>query len=269
VTPVDLFARSAVRPSPVDAPVLLQAEIVGSSVPAACTYMASSSRIEPSTNRSASRLTGVPFRLRWNGHHAHGPNSTLCGPPSPGDLKQDTIIYVFGGYSANILECPRNTLNPESRIATTPNGHPVLCTGLPQFLHGHLQNSPKTPAGEKNSRKIACARGGYNDQLPERFGASRAISARPANHHNRWRGITRHAHLAISQGMWHESLSSALRCSKRSYARSSSTSFGAPAAGIRQARAAQLNPFDLVWLSVVSNTVQNAIIGNDNSLSAG
>jgi uncharacterized membrane protein YcaP (DUF421 family) len=31
----------------------------------------------------------------------------------------------------------------------------------------------------------------------------------------------------------------------------------------------QLNPFDLVVLLVLSNTVQNAIIGNDNSLSGG
>jgi len=40
-------------------------------------------------------------------------------------------------------------------------------------------------------------------------------------------------------------------------------------AGLRQARAAQLNPFDLVVLLSLSNTVQNAIIGNDNSLSGG
>ena len=32
---------------------------------------------------------------------------------------------------------------------------------------------------------------------------------------------------------------------------------------------AQLNPFDLVVLLTISNTVQNAIIGNDNSLSGG
>jgi uncharacterized membrane protein YcaP (DUF421 family) len=32
---------------------------------------------------------------------------------------------------------------------------------------------------------------------------------------------------------------------------------------------AQLNPFDLVVLLTVSNTVQNAIIGNDNSISGG
>src|ERR1043165_6045265 len=32
---------------------------------------------------------------------------------------------------------------------------------------------------------------------------------------------------------------------------------------------AQLNPFDLVVLLSLSNTVQNAIIGNDNSLSGG
>src|ERR1700692_873972 len=32
---------------------------------------------------------------------------------------------------------------------------------------------------------------------------------------------------------------------------------------------AQLNPFDLVVLLSVSNTVQNAIIGDDNSLSGG
>ena len=29
---------------------------------------------------------------------------------------------------------------------------------------------------------------------------------------------------------------------------------------------AQLNPFDLVVLLILSNTVQNAIIGNDNSV---
>src|SRR5579863_8083421 len=32
---------------------------------------------------------------------------------------------------------------------------------------------------------------------------------------------------------------------------------------------ANLNPFDLVVLLTISNTVQNAIIGNDNSLSGG
>lgn len=32
---------------------------------------------------------------------------------------------------------------------------------------------------------------------------------------------------------------------------------------------AQLNPFDLVVLLILSNTVQNAIIGNDNSVSGG
>jgi len=32
---------------------------------------------------------------------------------------------------------------------------------------------------------------------------------------------------------------------------------------------AQLNPFDLVVLMTLSNTVQNAIIGNDNSLLGG
>src|SRR5262245_45531656 len=32
---------------------------------------------------------------------------------------------------------------------------------------------------------------------------------------------------------------------------------------------AQLNPFDLVVLLMLSNTVQNAIIGNDTSLSGG
>ena len=32
---------------------------------------------------------------------------------------------------------------------------------------------------------------------------------------------------------------------------------------------AQLNPFDLVVLLTLSNTVQNAIIGNDSSLSGG
>ncbi len=32
---------------------------------------------------------------------------------------------------------------------------------------------------------------------------------------------------------------------------------------------AQLNPFDLIVLLTISNTVQNAIIGNDNSLSGG
>ncbi len=31
----------------------------------------------------------------------------------------------------------------------------------------------------------------------------------------------------------------------------------------------QLNPFDLVVLLLLSNTVQNAIIGNDNSLTGG
>src|ERR1700730_2132575 len=32
---------------------------------------------------------------------------------------------------------------------------------------------------------------------------------------------------------------------------------------------AQLNPFDLVVLLTISNTVQNAIIGDDNSISGG
>ena len=32
---------------------------------------------------------------------------------------------------------------------------------------------------------------------------------------------------------------------------------------------AQLNPFDLVVLLTLSNTVQNAIIGNDNSVTGG
>src|SRR5438034_7714930 len=32
---------------------------------------------------------------------------------------------------------------------------------------------------------------------------------------------------------------------------------------------AQLNPFDLVVLLTISNTVQNAIIGNDNSVTGG
>jgi len=32
---------------------------------------------------------------------------------------------------------------------------------------------------------------------------------------------------------------------------------------------AQLNPFDLIVLLTLSNTVQNAIIGNDNSVSGG
>ena len=32
---------------------------------------------------------------------------------------------------------------------------------------------------------------------------------------------------------------------------------------------AQLNPFDLIVLLTLSNTVQNAIIGNDNSLTGG
>ena len=36
-----------------------------------------------------------------------------------------------------------------------------------------------------------------------------------------------------------------------------------------KSRAAQLNPFDLVVLLTLSNTVQNAIIGNDNSLLGG
>src|SRR5665811_392846 len=43
-------------------------------------------------------------------------------------------------------------------------------------------------------------------------------------------------------------------------------------AGLRLAgkrELAQLNPFDLVVLLTLSNTVQNAIIGNDNSLTGG
>jgi uncharacterized membrane protein YcaP (DUF421 family) len=43
-------------------------------------------------------------------------------------------------------------------------------------------------------------------------------------------------------------------------------------AGLRLAgkrELAQLNPFDLVVLLTISNTVQNAIIGNDNSVSGG
>src|SRR5712691_3346170 len=43
-------------------------------------------------------------------------------------------------------------------------------------------------------------------------------------------------------------------------------------AGLRLAgkrELAQLNPFDLVVLLTLSNTVQNAIIGNDNSITGG
>src|SRR5512137_1442122 len=43
-------------------------------------------------------------------------------------------------------------------------------------------------------------------------------------------------------------------------------------AGLRLAgkrELAQLNPFDLVVLLLLSNTVQNAIIGNDNSVTGG
>src|SRR6202049_2944999 len=43
-------------------------------------------------------------------------------------------------------------------------------------------------------------------------------------------------------------------------------------AGLRLAgkrELAQLNPFDLVVLLTISNTVQNAIIGDDNSLTGG
>ncbi len=43
--------------------------------------------------------------------------------------------------------------------------------------------------------------------------------------------------------------------------------FGLRLAGKREL--AQLNPFDLVVLLTLSNTVQNAIIGNDNSVSGG
>src|SRR6187455_1772975 len=43
--------------------------------------------------------------------------------------------------------------------------------------------------------------------------------------------------------------------------------FGLRLAGKREL--AQLNPFDLVVLLTLSNTVQNAIIGNDNSLVGG
>src|SRR5947199_10746931 len=43
--------------------------------------------------------------------------------------------------------------------------------------------------------------------------------------------------------------------------------FGIRLAGKRQL--AQLNAFDLVVLLILSNTVQNAIIGNDNSLLGG
>src|SRR5947208_42199 len=43
--------------------------------------------------------------------------------------------------------------------------------------------------------------------------------------------------------------------------------FGIRLAGKRQL--AQLNPFDLVVLLVLSNTVQNAIIGDDNSVVGG
>jgi uncharacterized membrane protein YcaP (DUF421 family) len=43
--------------------------------------------------------------------------------------------------------------------------------------------------------------------------------------------------------------------------------FGLRLAGKREA--AQLNPFDLVVLLTISNTVQNAIIGEDNSITGG
>src|SRR5438270_8427592 len=43
--------------------------------------------------------------------------------------------------------------------------------------------------------------------------------------------------------------------------------FGLRLAGKREL--SQLNPFDLVVLLLLSNTVQNAIIGNDNSLVGG
>src|SRR5665647_3648918 len=43
--------------------------------------------------------------------------------------------------------------------------------------------------------------------------------------------------------------------------------FGLRVAGKREL--SQLNPFDLVVLLLLSNTVQNAIIGNDNSLAGG
>src|SRR5438270_7444017 len=43
--------------------------------------------------------------------------------------------------------------------------------------------------------------------------------------------------------------------------------FGLRLAGKREL--SQLNPFDLVVLLLLSNTVQNAIIGNDNSLIGG
>jgi len=42
-------------------------------------------------------------------------------------------------------------------------------------------------------------------------------------------------------------------------------SYCRPSTG-RQRELAQLNPFDLVVLLTLSNTVQNAIIGNDNSV---
>ena len=47
----------------------------------------------------------------------------------------------------------------------------------------------------------------------------------------------------------------------------SSSSSGLRLAGKREL--AQLNPFDLVVLLTLSNTVQNAIIGEDNSVTGG
>jgi len=44
---------------------------------------------------------------------------------------------------------------------------------------------------------------------------------------------------------------------------------GDRSADLRQTGTGALNPFDLVVLLSLSNTVQNAIIGNDNSLSGG
>jgi len=44
---------------------------------------------------------------------------------------------------------------------------------------------------------------------------------------------------------------------------------GAAVAHLRKRELAQLNPFDLVVLLSLSNTVQNAIIGDDNSVTGG
>jgi len=59
VDAVDLLAAFLQFSHPAeDAPVFFQTEMSASRAPAACTYMASSSRIDPSTKRSASRLAG-------------------------------------------------------------------------------------------------------------------------------------------------------------------------------------------------------------------